>query len=148
MLKFASQNLYKSLQTILQMTIEDRIKQAETRQCKIVFPGSENEHGTLFGGTALQWMDEVAYITALRFTRVQVVTILVENVRFLLPMKSGSIIEIVGKVVRHSLLKVEVQIEIFTESMFGFGQQKAIEASFVFASIDGNHKPQRMDFTN
>ncbi len=41
-------------------------QQAETRQIKVVF---KNKPMTiiLFGGTAMQWMDEVAYITATRF---------------------------------------------------------------------------------
>ncbi|MBX9838714.1 MAG: hypothetical protein K2X69_10445 [Silvanigrellaceae bacterium] len=36
---------------------------------KCVFPETTNHYNTLFGGTALNWMDEVAFITATRFSR-------------------------------------------------------------------------------
>ncbi len=49
--------------------MNDSIKKSETRQFKVIFPSTLNDHDTLFGGTAMQWMDEVAYITATRFTR-------------------------------------------------------------------------------
>lgn len=49
--------------------MEERIIQSETRQFKAIFPNTLNANETLFGGQAMKWMDEVAYITATRFTR-------------------------------------------------------------------------------
>ena len=51
------------------MDIELKKEKARTRLFKAVFPGETNHYDTLFGGTALQWMDEVAFIAATRFTR-------------------------------------------------------------------------------
>ena len=51
------------------MNPEEQIEKAETKQVKIVFKNLINDHNTLFGGIALKWMDEVAYITATRFCR-------------------------------------------------------------------------------
>ncbi len=36
-----------------------RTELSETRVTKAVFPPTTNHHNTLFGGTALAWMDEV-----------------------------------------------------------------------------------------
>lgn len=49
--------------------MNERILNSETKQDRIVFPNALNDHNTLFGGVAMQWMDEVAYITAIRFTK-------------------------------------------------------------------------------
>lgn len=49
--------------------MDDKIMRAETRQFKVIFPNTLNDHDTLFGGTAMKWMDEVAYITAIRFSK-------------------------------------------------------------------------------
>ena len=46
------------------MTLEERIKNSETRIFKAVFPNTTNHYDTLFGGTAMHMMDEVAFITA------------------------------------------------------------------------------------
>jgi acyl-CoA hydrolase len=44
------------------MELQEQIKQAETRIFKAVFPNTTNHYDTLFGGTAMQLMDEVAFI--------------------------------------------------------------------------------------
>ena len=46
------------------MTLEEKILKAETRIFKAVFPSTTNHYDTLFGGTALYHMDEVAFIAA------------------------------------------------------------------------------------
>ena len=45
------------------MDLEQRIQSAETRIFKAVFPNTTNHYDTLFGGTAMHLMDEVAFIT-------------------------------------------------------------------------------------
>ena len=50
------------------MTLEEKIKASETRIFKAVFPNTTNHYDTLFGGTAMHLMDEVAFITATRFS--------------------------------------------------------------------------------
>lgn len=53
--------------------IERRIALSESRVTKAVFPPTTNHHNTLFGGTALAWMDEVSFICATRFCRLPLV---------------------------------------------------------------------------
>ena len=48
---------------------QERVKLSETNMIKCIFPDTTNHYNTLFGGTALNWMDEVAFITATRFSR-------------------------------------------------------------------------------
>ena len=49
--------------------IQRRTDLSVTHVTKAVFPPTTNHHNTLFGGTALAWMDEVSFITATRFCR-------------------------------------------------------------------------------
>ena len=78
------------------MNVEVLKQQSITRQVKLVFKNTFNDHDTLFCGTALQWMDEVAYITAIRFCRKKVVTISVNKIKFEKPIQYGTICELVG----------------------------------------------------
>ena len=57
------------------MELQEQIKQAETRIFKAVFPNTTNHYDTLFGGTAIQLMNEVAYIAATRFSRQRMITV-------------------------------------------------------------------------
>ena len=126
--------------------MEERIKLSETHQCKAIFPNTLNANETLFGGQAMQWMDEVAYITATRFTRQRMFTINTENIRFLKAVNPDSIVEVVGRVEKAEAVKLKVKVEIFVEEMYGNAREKAIEGVFVFAALDRNRKPVRIDY--
>jgi len=121
--------------------MNERIRKSETKQFKAIFPGALNNQDTLFGGIALQWMDEVAYITALRFAKKKMVTVSAEKVQFLLPVKPGAIAEIIGKVIKVKNIKIEIQVEIYIEDMFSDNRQKAVDGLFTFAAIDEKSKP-------
>jgi len=88
-----------------------RIDQSETRIFKAVFPDSTNHYDTLFGGTAMQLMDEVAFIAATRYTRKKVVTVSSDKIDFAKAIPSGTIIELIGRVahVGNTSLKVAVE---------------------------------------
>lgn len=121
--------------------MEERIRISETKQFKVVLPNTLNDHETLFGGIAMQWMDEVAYITAIRFARKKMVTVSAEKTQFVLPVKSGTLVEIIGKVVEIGNAKLKIQVEMFVEEMYSENRQKAVESLFTFAAIDDEHKP-------
>ncbi len=126
--------------------MQERINKSVTRQFKVVFPNTLNAHDTLFGGTAMQWMDEVAYITATRFTRMKMVTISTDKMKFKNAIKSGTIAEIVGRVINVSNFKLHILVEIYVEEMYSEKKLKAVDAIFTFAAIDQNHKPIRFKF--
>jgi len=126
--------------------MEERIRLSETRQCKAVFPGTLNANETLFGGLAMQWMDEVAYIAATRFTRQRMFTINTENIKFLKPLYAGSIAEVVAKVEKAGAVKLHVRVQVFVEEMYGQRRELAMESVFVFAALDENNRPRRINY--
>lgn len=113
----------------------------QTSQYKVVFPNALNDHETLFGGETLKWMDEVAYIAAIRFTRKKMVTVSTDRIKFLKPIKPSSIVEIIGKVVKVGAIKIDVLVEIYREDMFSKNKQKAVKGLFTFAAINNKNKP-------
>jgi acyl-CoA hydrolase len=127
--------------------MHNKILSSETRQCKAIFPNSLNANETLFGGEALKWMDEVAFITATRFTRQKMYTVNTENIRFLKPVAPNSIVEVIGKIEKVEALKISVKVEIYMEEMYSCMKEKAIEGVFVFVSLDENKKPRKLDFS-
>ena len=78
--------------------IHTLIKNSETRLFKAVFPNTTNHYGTLFGGTALQLMDEVSFICATRFSRKKVVTVSSDKVDFAKSIPEGTIVELVASI--------------------------------------------------
>lgn len=121
------------------MTTEERIKKATTSIFKAVFPNTTNHYDTLFGGTAMHLMDEVAFITATRFSRKRVVTVSSDKIDFTKPIPAGTIIELIGKVVHVGNTSVKVHVEIFIEEMYSQVRETAISGTFTLVAID-EHK--------
>jgi acyl-CoA hydrolase len=115
------------------MTIEERIATSETHVVKAVFPNNTNHYDTLFGGTAMQLMDEIAFITATRFSRRKMVTVSSDRIDFTKPIPAGTLIEL------NTSLKVHV--EIFIEQMYSDHREKAISGTFTFVAIDEEKRP-------
>ena len=123
------------------MDLAERIAIAETRIFKAVFPNTTNHYDTLFGGTAMALMDEVAFITATRFTRKTMVTVSSDKIDFKKPIPAGTIIELVGKIEHIGNTSLRVLVEIYVEEMYSFVREKAITGTFTFVAIDKHKKP-------
>ena len=109
--------------------IAKRMEHAITRVTKTVFPGRTNHHNTLFGGEALAWMDEAAFIAATRFCRKPLVTVSSDRVDFKESIPAGTIIELVAKVEHVGRTSIRVHVDIFVEHMYNDDQHKAISGS-------------------
>jgi acyl-CoA hydrolase len=126
------------------MSIEEKIKHAETRIFKAVFPHTTNHYDTLFGGTAMSMMDEVAFITATRFARKRMVTVSSDRIDFTKPIPSGTIVELVGKVLSVGNTSMKVFVEIFIEQMYSEHRELAITGTFSFVAINEHKKPVKI----
>nr|WP_241558832.1 acyl-CoA thioesterase [Halobacteriovorax sp. HLS] len=123
---------------------EDRVRLSQTRVTKAVFPNTTNHYETLFGGTAMQWMDEVAFITATRFTRMKVVTVSSDRLDFKKAIPEGSIVELVGNVTKLGRTSLEIQVQVFLEAMLDDSRELALEGSFTFVALGEDKKPVKI----
>ena len=126
------------------MTIQDKIEQSITRTFKAVLPNTTNHYDTLFGGTALQMMDEVAFICATRFSRKRMVTVTSDQIHFKQAIPAGTLIELVSKVVYVGNTSIKVQVDIYLEEMYQEKRDKAITGMFTFVAIDEDRNPIRV----
>lgn len=123
------------------MTIEEKIQNSETRIFKAVFPNTTNHYDTLFGGTAMHMMDEVAFIAATRFSRQRMVTVSSDRIDFTKPIPAGTIVELVGRVSHIGNTSLKVKVEIYIEQMYSDEREKAVTGEFSFVAIDEHKKP-------
>lgn len=126
------------------MTQEERMAAAKTSIFKAVFPNTTNHYDTLFGGTAMQLMDEVAFITATRYSRQRMVTVCSDRINFNKPIPAGTIIELVGSIVSVGKTSLKVEVEIFIEQMYQENREKAICGQFTFVAIDEHKNPVKI----
>lgn len=119
----------------------ERVEASTTRITKLVFPQDTNHIHTLYGGTALQWMDEVGFLVATRFSRQKAVTVSMDRVDFKVPIPEGSIVELVGKVTRVGTTSMTIRVQLFREDMYLGGQDLAVSAEMVFVAVGDDNRP-------
>jgi acyl-CoA hydrolase len=127
------------------MTLDERIKNSETHVFKAVFPNTTNHYDTLFGGTAMHMMDEVAFIAAKRFTRKRMVTVSSDKIDFKKAIPAGTFIELIARVTYIGNTSLKVNVEIYVEQMYSATREKAISGDFTFVALDENKKPTKIN---
>ena len=125
----------------LEEIIENRKQLSQTRVTKAIFPDRTNHHDTLFGGTALQWMDEVSFIAATRFSRQNIVTVSSDKIDFKHPVPAGSVVELIANVIEVGRTSIKVCVDMYVEDLYKDGCKKAITGNFSFVAIDDERKP-------
>lgn len=86
-------------------------------------------------------MDEVAFITATRFSRKRMVTVSSDKIDFTKPIPAGTIIELIGRVIHTGRTSLKVSVEIFVEEMYSFERHKAVAGTFTFVAIGSDKQP-------
>lgn len=124
--------------------IEQRKISARTKLIKAVFPNETNHYDTLFGGAALHWMDEVAFIAATRFSRQKVVTVSSDKINFKVPIPAGSLVEFDAQIGKVGTSSVEVIVDVYTEDMYSDDRIKAVSGGFTLVAIDDNKKAVKL----
>lgn len=120
--------------------INKMIEASETRLFKAIFPNTTNHYNTLFGGTALQMMDEVSFICATRFSRKKVVTISTDKIDFGRPIPEGSIIELIARVSKVGRTSCVVKVDMFKENMHDYERELAVSGVFTFVAVGDDMK--------
>ncbi|WP_041278103.1 acyl-CoA thioesterase [Desulfotalea psychrophila] len=123
------------------MNIEERKEKAQTSIFKTIFPSVCNHYNTMYGGTAMQLMDEVAFMTATRFSRKVMVTVSSEKINFSSPIPSGTFVELSGSIGRIGKTSLDVQVNIFVEEMYSDSRIEAITGTFTLVALDEERKP-------
>ncbi|MEL7832736.1 acyl-CoA thioesterase [Fodinibius sp. Rm-B-1B1-1] len=123
------------------MTLSDRKERSRTQMVKAVFPNTTNHYDTLFGGTALQWMDETAFITATRFSRQKMVTVSSERIDFTESIPAGKLVELTGEVSHVGNTSLTVIVTMVIEDMYSEKCSEAIKGKFNMVAIDDDRKP-------
>ena len=126
------------------MNYESKIKDSETHVFKVVFPNITNHHNTMFGGTVMEMMDEVAFMTATRFARKSFVTVSCDRIDFKKPIPADTLVELIGKVKYVGNSSLKVNVEVFVEEMYEEKREKAVSGDFMLVALDENKKPVRI----
>ncbi|MFY4773670.1 acyl-CoA thioesterase [Metabacillus sp. RGM 3146] len=107
----------------------------------IVLPPDTNNHGTMFGGKLMAYIDDVAAISAMRHSRSEIVTASTDSVDFLHPIHVGWSVCLEAFVTYTGRTSMEVFVKVISENMLT-GERNICALSFLtMVAVDANNKP-------
>ncbi len=108
----------------------------------IILPQDTNQHGTMFGGKLMSYIDELAAISAYRHARQPVVTASTDSVDFLSPVVIGNAICMEAFVSWTHNTSMEVFVKVVAEDLLTGERNLCATAFLTFVAIDDKGKPQ------
>ncbi|PCH63183.1 MAG: acyl-CoA thioesterase [SAR86 cluster bacterium] len=103
----------------------------------LAMPKDTNANGDIFGGWLLSQMDLAAGITTKKIAKGRAVTVAINNVVFLLPVKVGSIVSCYAKLIEIGRSSMKINVEVWMTGEHTDNQTcKAAEGLFIFVAID------------
>lgn len=125
------------------MTEEKYVWDSRVETVHMVRPSHLNAAGRLFGGTLMQWLDEVAGLVAKRHTRSNVITASVDNLKFIHGAYEGEMVVIVGKVTYVGNTSLEVRTDTYVEHLEDGSRYPINRAYFTMVALDEMDRPKR-----
>jgi acyl-CoA hydrolase len=118
-----------------------RWQDSATETVQVVLPNDSNPLGYILGGTVMHMMDITGAIACHRHTNRLALTASVDSVDFLHPIKIGDIIILKSRVTCTFNTSLEVEVEVFSESITKGERKLTSHAYLTFVSLDENGKP-------
>ncbi|MFC4402451.1 acyl-CoA thioesterase [Gracilibacillus xinjiangensis] len=106
-----------------------------------VFPLDTNNHGTLFGGKLMSYIDDIASISAMRLARSPVVTASTDSVDFLVPIHTDQSICLESSVTWTGKSSMEVFVKVLAENLITAERTIAATAFLTFVAVNDDGKP-------
>jgi acyl-CoA thioesterase YciA len=111
----------------------------------LAMPADTNPAGDIFGGWVMSQMDIAGAITAVERVRGRVVTVAVEAMTFIAPVKVGDILCVYTSVERVGTTSVTVGMEAWARRNRLADRVKVTDGRFVYVALDDDGNKRRID---
>ena len=105
-------------------------------------PNHTNAHGTVFGGVVVSWIDIAGVAAAQRYARAPVVTLSIDHLHFLAPIRVGLMALVKAQVTFAGTTSIEVEALVDAEDTVTGTLIPAAKAYLTYVALDVNGKPK------
>jgi acyl-CoA hydrolase len=120
---------------------EKTVDESATEMVQIVLPNDTNALGNALGGRVMHWIDLVGAIVAYRHSRRPVVTVAMERLEFIQPIKLGHIVILKARLNYVGHTSMEVGVQVFAEDPRRETHQLSSHALLTYVALDDEGKP-------
>ena len=111
---------------------------------ELVLPSHTNALGTIFGGVVMSWIDVAGAIAAQKYSRSYVVTVSVDYLHFIAPIKTGFTVSLEAKITYVGTTSMEVEIVAYSENNITGDRRKATHAYLTYVAVDEFNRPRKV----
>jgi acyl-CoA thioesterase YciA len=108
----------------------------------IAMPADTNANGDIFGGWVMSRMDQAGGIAAVEATHGRAVTIAVDAMTFIQPMRVGDVLEVFTEVESIGRTSMKIHIEAWAMRFQTHHRDKVTDATFTFVAVDDAGRPR------
>ncbi len=106
-----------------------------------VLPPDTNNHGTLFGGKLMSYIDDVAARAAMKHSRLSCVTASMDSIDFLEPIKANDEVVLEAFVTWTHHTSMEVFVKVICENLLTAQREVCATAFLTFVALDHQGHP-------
>lgn len=108
----------------------------------IAMPADTNANGDIFGGWVMSRMDQAGGIAGVERSQGRVVTVAVEAMTFIRPVKVGDVLSVYTSVKSVGRTSMKIQVEAWAKRFRTALHEKVTDATFTFVAIDDDGRPR------
>lgn len=124
------------------MTERDGGPRGELMVRTVAMPADTNANGDIFGGWVMAQMDIAGGIAGVDRSRGRVVTVAVDGMTFIRPVKIGDVLCVYADVERVGRTSMRILVEAWARRFRTAERDKVTAATFTFVAIDDDGKPR------
>ncbi|MDR3521470.1 MAG: acyl-CoA thioesterase [Acidocella sp.] len=114
----------------------------------IAMPGDSNANGDIFGGWLMSQMDLAAGNLASRVSHGRCVTVSVDAMSFLRPVKIGDEVSVYCELLSQGRTSMKINVEAWRRARITAEEYRVTRAVFTFVAIDAEGKPRAFGGVN
>jgi len=123
------------------MTEGKAVRESISEYSELALPNDANGLGNVLGGKVMHLVDLAGAMAAMRHARRPVVTLSVDQLLFLHPVRVGELIVLRSSVNRVFRTSMEVGVRVTTEKLMTGERRHTCSAYLTFVALDENQKP-------
>jgi acyl-CoA hydrolase len=118
--------------------------ESATEMVQLILPNDTNSLGNALGGRVMHWIDLVGAMVAYRHSRRPVVTVSMERLEFISPIRLGHIVILKARLNYVGTTSMETGVEVFAEDPRTGDHQLSSHALLTYVALDDQGKPARV----
>jgi len=118
------------------------VAESAAETVEVVLPNDANPLGNMLGGKVMHLIDIAGAISAHRHSRCQVVTVAVDNLDFLYPIRVGELVVLRSHITRTFRTSMEAEVKVYREDYLTGKRQQTSSAFVTYVALNADGKPQ------